>query len=53
MAKQHISIRIDSTTLHKLHVVADSECRSTSRQVLILIRKCIKTYEQEHGEIFV
>ena len=37
--------------LHKLHMVADYEGRSTNSQILILIRDCIQSYEQTHGEI--
>ena len=37
--------------LNKLHVVADYEGRSANSQILILIRDCIESYEQDHGEI--
>ena len=51
MAVKNLTIRIDDTMLDKLHVVADYEGRSANSQVLILIRDCIKRYEQEHGKI--
>lgn len=51
MPIRSLTIRIDDTMLDKLHVVADYEGRSANSQVLILIRDCIKRYEQEHGEI--
>ncbi|MBQ8603436.1 MAG: Arc family DNA-binding protein [Oscillospiraceae bacterium] len=51
MAIKSLSIRIDEEMLHKLHVVADYEGRSANSQVLILIRDCIKKYEQENGTI--
>ena len=51
MAQKSISIRIDETMLHKLHIVADYEARSANSQVLILIRDCIAKFESEHGEI--
>lgn len=51
MAQKSISIRIDETMLHKLHIVADYEARSANSQVLILIRDCIEKFEKEHGEI--
>lgn len=52
MAIKHLTIRIDSEMLDKLHVVADYEGRSANSQILILIRDCIEKYEQEHGKIF-
>ena len=51
MTVKHISVRIDDKTLNKLHVVSDYEGRSASSQVLMLIRKMIQEFEQEHGEI--
>ena len=49
MAVKHISVRIDDKTLNKLRVVSDYEGRSASSQVLMLIRKMIQEFEQEHG----
>ena len=51
MAVKNLTIRIDDAMLDKLHVIADYEGRSANSQVLILIRDCIKRYEQEHGDI--
>ena len=51
MAVKSLSIRIDETMLHKLHVVADYEGRSANSEILILIRDAIETYEERHGEI--
>ena len=51
MANKSLSIRIEEEMLNKLHVVADYEGRSANSQILILIRDCIKAYENEHGEI--
>ncbi len=51
MAQKSISIRIDESMLHKLHIVADYEARSANSQVLILIRDCIEKFEKEHGTI--
>ena len=53
MAVKSLSIRIDQEMLDKLHVVADYEGRSANSQILILIRDCIESYEQKHGEIKV
>ncbi|MDE6131888.1 MAG: hypothetical protein K2G04_00720 [Oscillospiraceae bacterium] len=51
MALKSLSIRIDSEVLDKLHYIADYEARSANGQILILIRECIKKFEEEHGEI--
>ena len=51
MAIKSLSIRIDETMLHKLHVVADYECRSANNEILILIRDAIEAYEEKHGKI--
>lgn len=51
MAMKSLSIRIDSEVLDKLHYVADYEARSANGQIIILIRECIKKFEEEHGEI--
>ena len=37
--------------MDKLHIVADYEGRSANSQILILIRRCVEQYEQEHGKI--
>ncbi len=46
-----LSIRIDETMLHKLHVISDYEGRSANSEILILIRNEIERYEAKHGEI--
>ena len=51
MATKSLSIRIDVTMLHKLHVVADYEGRSANSEILILIRKEIEAFEEKHGAI--
>ena len=51
MAIKNLSIRIDEEMLNKLHYVADYEARSANGQIIILIRDCIKTFEEEHGKI--
>lgn len=51
MSIKSLSIRIDETTLDKLHVVADYEARSANSQILILIRDCIEQFEEKHGKI--
>ena len=51
MGTKSLSIRIDEKMLDKLHVVADYEGRSANSQILILIRECIESFEEKHGEI--
>ena len=51
MAIKSLSIRIDETMLHKLHVVAVYEGRSANNEILILIRDAIEAYEEKHGKI--
>ena len=51
MAIKSLSIRIEQELLDKLHVVADYEGRSANSQILILVRRCVEQYEQEHGRI--
>lgn len=51
MAMKSISVRLDGDMLDKLHYIADYEARSANGQMIILIRECIKKFEEEHGEI--
>lgn len=51
MANKSLSIRIDETMLHKLHVLADYEGRSANAEILILIRDAVEKYEEKHGKI--
>lgn len=51
MDKTHLSIRIDSELHDKFQYIAGAEGRSMSGQVLYLIRKCVREYEREYGEI--
>ncbi len=48
---KHISIRIDEELLKKFHYVAKYEDRSASGQIMYLINKCVRDFEQEHGKI--
>ena len=51
VAQKNLTVRIDDVMLDKLLAVADYEGRSANSQVLILIRDCIKRFEDEHVEI--
>ena len=51
MANKYISIRIDEILLHKLHIVAQYELRSTNSEIIFLIREVVEKFEKEHGKI--
>lgn len=51
MGVKSFSIRIDEETLHKLHVIADYEKRSVNSQIVVLIRRCIEQFEENHGKL--
>lgn len=48
---KHLGIEIDPEIHYKLHYISKYEGRSANGQVLYLIRKCIKEFEAENGEI--
>lgn len=48
---KHLGIEVDPVLHGKLHYIAKYEGRSANGQILYLIRQCIKTFEQENGEI--
>ncbi len=48
---KHISIRIDEDILQKFHYVSKYEDRSASGQIMYLINKSIRDFEEKHGEI--
>lgn len=51
MAIKNVSIRIKEEMLEKIGFVADYEGRSINSHILVLIRKNIKNFEDENGEI--
>jgi len=52
MKKQkHISIRIDEAILNKFHHIAKYDDRSASGQIMYLINKSIRDFEEKHGAI--
>lgn len=48
---KHISIRIDEDILQKFHYVSKYEDRSASGQIMYLINKCIREFEEKNGAI--
>lgn len=51
MAIKSVSIRIEEEMLKKFGYVADYEGRSVNSHILALIRREIKKFEKENGEI--
>ncbi|MBQ2700437.1 MAG: hypothetical protein IJF65_04685 [Clostridia bacterium] len=47
----HFSIRVEKDVLRKFQFVAKYEDRSASGQMLYLINRCIRDFENEHGKI--
>ena len=48
---KYISVRVEKELHEKFCYVAGAEGRSMSSQVVLLIRKCVREYEKEHGPI--
>ena len=48
---KHLGIEVDPELHHKLRFVANYEGRSINRQILYLIRQCIRDFEAKEGEI--
>ena len=52
-SNKHLGIEVDPELHAKLHYIAKYEGRSANGQILYLIRKCIKEFEDAEGEIVV
>lgn len=48
---KHLGIEIDPELHYKLHYISKYEGRSANGQILYLIRRCIKEFEKNEGEI--
>jgi len=53
MYVRNLSIRIDEILLQKFHIVAEYNNRSANKQIITLIKQCILSYENQHGEIII
>ena len=51
MNKKHLSIRMDEELHDKIQYIASYNDRSMSRQILNLMRDCVRDFEKEHGVI--
>lgn len=50
---KHLGIEIDPELHYKLHYIAKYEGRSGNGQILYLIRRCIKSFEEKVEKIEV
>jgi len=50
---KHVSIKFAKDLHYKLHFIAKYEGRSANGQILFLLRKNIKEFEAENGEIIL
>lgn len=50
---KHLGIEIDPELHYKLHYISKYEGRSANGQILYLIRKYIREFESQEGEIKV
>ena len=48
---KHLGLEISPDIHYKLHYISKYEGRSANGQVLYLIRKCIKEFEEQEGLI--
>ena len=51
MKIKNITLRIDGEILEKFRKIADYEMRSVNNQIIILIVRSIREFEEEHGKI--
>lgn len=50
-ANKHLGIEVEPELHHKLRYIAEFEGRSINRQVIYLIRQCIRQFEEKEGII--
>lgn len=48
---KHIGIRIDKELHFKLHYISKFQGRSANGQIIYLIQKCIREFEESNGKI--
>ena len=46
-----LGIEVEKDLHYKLHYIANYEGRSGNKQIIYLIKECIRNFEKEHGEI--
>jgi len=50
---KHLGLEIDPELHYKLHYISKYEGRSANGQILYLLRKCIREFEEQEGEIII
>ena len=50
---KHLGLEISPDLHYKLHYIAKYEDRSANGQIMYLLRKCIKEFEEREGEIIL
>lgn len=48
---KHLGIEIEPAIHRKIKYIAAREGRSLNKQILYLVRQCIRDFEEENGEI--
>ena len=48
---KHLGIEIEQAIHRKIKYIAAREGRSLNKQILYLVRQCIRDFEEENGEI--
>ena len=48
---KHIGIRIDKELHFKLHYISKFQGRSANGQIIYVIQKCIREFEESNGKI--
>ena len=48
---KHLGMEIPPELHYKLHFIAKYEGRSANGQIIYLLRKCIREFEKDNGEI--
>lgn len=48
---KHLGIRINRELHFKLHYISEFEGRSANGQIIYLIQKCIREFEESNGKI--
>lgn len=48
---KHLGIEVEPELHRKLHYIAKYEGRSANGQILYLIRRCIREFEEKNGKI--
>lgn len=50
---KHLGLEIEPELHYKLHYIAKFEGRSANGQIMYLLRRCIREFEEREGEIIL